>query len=221
VTQYAIEGNISMSGAAIQWLGEFLRLPNPVEDVARLAESAGSSDGVYFVPAMIGLGAPYWDSAVRGAVFGLSRTSTTAHLAKAAVEAIAFQVRDVFDAMEREAGCLLPMLHADGGATHNDQLMQFQADMLGRSVMRSICPDLSALGAAWFAGLALGLWRSLEALEKLRFDSQVFVPRMSEIEREQKYSGWKLSVERARRQAPAQPQDEASSGAIEKEHAQH
>ncbi|MGB6431789.1 MAG: glycerol kinase GlpK [Candidatus Acidiferrales bacterium] len=197
-TQYAIEGNISMSGAAVQWLGEFLRMPNPIEDAARLAESVESSDGVYFVPAMIGLGAPHWDSAVRGAVFGLGRTSTVAHLAKAAVEAVAFQVRDVFDAMERAAGSSLPMLHADGGATHNDQLMQFQADVLGRPVMRSICPELSALGAAWFAGIALGTWGSLEALEKLKFDAQVFEPRISEIEREQRYGGWKLSVERAR-----------------------
>lgn len=222
-TQYALEGNISMSGAAVQWLGEFLRLPNPIEDAARLAESVDSSDGVYFVPAMSGLGAPHWDTAVRGAVFGLSRTSTSAHLARAAVEAIAFQVRDVFDVMEREAAVPLPVLYADGGATRNDRLMQFQADILGRPVMRSICPDLSAVGAAWFAGIALGIWSSLEAIEKLRFDSQIFEPRMSETEREQKYGDWKLSVERARH-GGANNQSESAKpfgGATAKTHARH
>jgi glycerol kinase len=221
-TQYAIEGNISMSGAAVQWLGEFLRLANPVKDAARLADTVDDSDRVYFVPAMSGLGAPHWDSAVRGAIFGLSRTSTSAHLAKAAVEAIAFQVRDVFDAMEREAALPLPMLHADGGATHNDRLMQFQADVLGRPVMRSSCADLSAVGAAWLAGIALGMWPSLAALEKLRFDSQVFEPRISEIEREEKYAGWKLAVERARYGGEFKhPKPEPVFRAKTKQHARH
>jgi glycerol kinase len=221
-TQFAIEGNISMSGAAVQWLGEFLRLANPVEDAARLAESVDGSDGVYFVPAMSGLGAPHWDSAMRGAIFGLSRTSTSAHLARAAVEAIAFQVRDVFDAMEREAAVPLPMLHADGGATHNDRLMQFQADVLGRPVMRSSCADLSAVGAAWLAGIAFGIWPSLAALEKLRFDSQVFEPRMSEIEREEQYGGWKLAVERARHTGASGPRGtEKVFGAATQQHARH
>jgi glycerol kinase len=221
-TQYAVEGNISMSGAAVQWLGEFLRLANPIEDAAQLAESVDDSEGVYFVPAMSGLGAPHWDSVVRGAIFGLSRTSTTAHLAKAAVEAIAFQVRDVFDAMEREAGAPLPMLHADGGATQNDRLMQFQADVLGRPVTRSSCADLSAVGAAWLAGIALGIWPSLAVLEKLRFDSQIFEPRMSEAERDEKYGGWKLAVERARYGGDSdQPKSEKVSGTATKQHARH
>jgi glycerol kinase len=197
-------------------------LANPIEDAAQLAESVDDSEGVYFVPAMSGLGAPHWDSVVRGAIFGLSRTSTTAHLAKAAVEAIAFQVRDVFDAMEREAGAPLPMLHADGGATQNDRLMQFQADVLGRPVTRSSCADLSAVGAAWLAGIALGIWPSLAVLEKLRFDSQIFEPRMSEAERDEKYGGWKLAVERARYGGDSdQPKSEKVSGTATKQHARH
>jgi glycerol kinase len=220
-TRFALEGNISMAGSAVQWVGEFLGLAEPAPGAASLAETVRGSEGVYFVPAMVGLGAPHWDSAVRGAIFGLSCSSTSAHLAKAAVEAIAFQIRDVFDAMEREANCAFPMLHADGGATHNDQLMQFQADVLGRPVMRSTCPDLSALGAAWLAGIALGYWNSLEALGQLGLDSQIFEPRMPEIEREQRYGGWKLAVERARHRASSQPETEKAFDAAEKEHAQH
>jgi len=210
-TQYALEGNISMSGAAIQWLGEFLELADPVADVVRLAESAGNSGELYFVPAMVGLGAPFWDSSVRGAIFGLGRTSTLAQLACAAVESIAFQVRDVFDAMERAAGCSLPVLHADGGASLNDTLMQFQADLLGRPVMRSTCPDLSALGAAWLAGLALGYWNSLSALEDLQIESNLFKPRWPESEREPRYLGWRLAVARARHRAPGKVRPEGPS----------
>jgi glycerol kinase len=220
-TRFALEGNISMTGSAVQWVGEFLGLTEPALGAAKVAETAEGSEGVYFVPAMVGLGAPQWDSAVRGAIFGLSRTSTAAHLAKAAVEAIAFQIRDVFDAMEREAGCAFPMLHTDGGATQNDQLMQFQADVLGRPVVRSKCADLSALGAAWLAGIALGYWNSLEALGKLSLDSRVFEPRMSEIERKQRYGGWKLSVECARHQASHPLENDKIVGAAEKQHAQH
>jgi len=219
--RFALEGNIFMTGAAVQWVGEFLGLPEPAARAAKLAATVEDTEGVYLVPAMVGLGAPYWDSAVRGAIFGLSRTSTAAHLAKAAVEAIAFQVRDVFDAMEREASCSFEMLHADGGATHNDQLMQFQADVLGRPVMRSICPDLSALGAAWLAGIALGNWSSLEELGKITLDSQIFDPQMPATVREQKYGGWKLSVERARHQASQQWHTDAAFIAAEKEHAKH
>ena len=220
-TRFALEGNISMTGSTVQWVGEFLGLTEPAAATAKLAETVHGSEGVYFVPAMVGLGAPHWDSAVRGAIFGLSGTSTAAHLAKAAVESIAFQIRDVFDAMEREANCSFPMLHADGGATHNDQLMQFQADVLGRPVMRSTCPDLSALGAAWLAGIALGYWNSLDAVGQLGLDSQIFEPRMPEVEREQRYGGWKLSVERARHQVSQQLETEKAFGAAEKEHAQH
>jgi glycerol kinase len=197
-TQYALEGNIAMTGAAIAWVGEFLGLEDPIEGAARLASSVERSEGVYFVPAMSGLGAPYWDGQAKGCVSGLTRTSRAAHLARAAVEAIAFQVRDVFDAMARGAGCDLAALHADGGATRNDVLMQFQADVLGRPVVRSGCEDLSALGAAWFGGLALGCWASTDELAQLPQETQSFPPRRNRTESEQLYLDWQTAVKRAR-----------------------
>lgn len=196
--QYALEGNVSMTGSGVQWVGEFLGLADPARDAVALAETVNESAGVYFVPAMVGLGAPHWDSAARGTVSGLGRSSRAAHVARAAVEAIAFQVRDVFDAMEAEAGCALPVLHADGGATRNDGLMQFQADVLGRPVVRSGCEDLSALGAAWFGGLELGWWSSTAELAKIQPGTQTFTPRMKAAERERRYAGWRLAVARAR-----------------------
>jgi len=194
-THYALEGNINMTGSAVQWLGDFLGLANPVEDAVALAASVRDAAGVYFVPAMSGLGAPHWDSTARGTITGLSRTSTRAHLARAAVEAIAFQVRDVFDAMELEAGIRLPALHADGGATRNDALMQFQADVLGRPVHRSTTEDLSALGAAKLAGVALGWWGSIEDLPCA---TTRFEPLMCENEREARYGAWRHAVAQAR-----------------------
>jgi len=194
-TNYALEGNINMTGSAIQWLGEFLALANPVEDAVALAASVPDSGGVHFIPAMSGLGAPHWDSAARGTIAGLTRTSTRAHLARAAVDCIAFQVRDVFDAMQHESGIALPALHADGGATRNDALMQFQAGILGRPVHRSTTEDLSALGAARLAGLALGWWPSLESLSHA---TTTFTPQMSGSEREARYSAWQHAVQQAR-----------------------
>jgi len=197
-TQYALEGNIAMTGAGVAWGGEFLGLANPVEDAAKLGGTVAGSEGVYFVPAMSGLGAPHWDSHAKGCLSGLTRTSRAAHMARAAVEAIAFQVRDVFDAMASGAGCDLPTLCADGGATRNDALMQFQADMLGRPVARSGCEDLSALGAAWFGGLALGWWKSTAELERLPQETRNFVPQMQPDQRERLHAGWKTAVTRAR-----------------------
>lgn len=197
VAQYALEGNIAMTGAGVAWVGEFLGLGD-FASVVKLASSVASSGGVYFVPAMSGLGAPYWDGQAKGCVSGLTRTSRAAHLARAAVEAIAFQVRDVFDAMAEGAGCELPVLHADGGATRNDALMQFQADVLGRPMLRSSCEDLSAMGAAWFGGLALGWWKSTAELERLPQETQSFVPQMDRRESERLYAGWQTAVARAR-----------------------
>ncbi len=195
--QYALEGNITMTGAGVAWVRDFLGLEDAA-DVAALAGTVAGGEGVYFVPAMSGLGAPYWDGQAKGCVSGLTRTSRAAHLARAAVEAIAFQVRDVFDAMAAGARCELPELHADGGATRNDALMQFQADVLGRPVKRSGCEDLSALGAAWFGGLALGWWKSPAELERLPQETQSFVPRMDRSESERLYAGWRTAVARAR-----------------------
>jgi glycerol kinase len=198
--QYAMEGNISMAGAAVQWVGEFLGLSDPATDTVALAATVKDSSNVYFVPAMVGLGAPHWDNTTRGTITGLSRTSCAAHLALAAIESIAFQARDVFEATLEEVDCELPVLHADGGVTRNDWLMQFQADVLGRPVVRSGHEDLSALGAAWFGGLTMGWWRSLDELTGLRSPTTTFYPRMSEEQRECRYAGWKLAVQRARLQ---------------------
>ncbi len=196
--QYALEGNIAMTGSAVQWLGEFLRLAKPAQAMAELAESVADSAGVYFVPAMVGLGAPWWDAAARGTITGLGRHHTAAHLAEACVESIAFQVADVFFAMEQSAGLRFKDLMADGGATRNARLMQFQADILARPVERSKNEELSAIGAAWLAGIELGWWNSLGELEELAEDGDHFEPRMDEPERVKLHSGWVRAVAKAR-----------------------
>lgn len=195
---YALEGNITMSGAAVEWLGRFLEMENPVQRIVAMAATVEDSDGVSFVPAMAGLGAPCWDSAARGVISGLNTASRLGHLCHAAVEAIAFQVRDVFEQMRRAGGAGLHVLCADGGAARNDWLMQFQADVLGCAVLRSECEDLSALGAAFFAGLALGLWKDEEAIRALMPPVKRFEPRMSDSERERRNQTWRDAVARAR-----------------------
>lgn len=197
-TQFALEGNIAMTGSAVQWVGEFLLLAEPAQQAASLGASVGNADGVYFVPAMVGLGAPHWDSAVRGTITGLGRGHTAAHLAHAAVDAIAYQVADVFLAMEDAAGRVLPALHADGGATRNSPLMQFQADILGRPVLRSTNEELSAIGAARMAGLALGWWKDQAELSELSDNVDKFPPAMGRTERDQLYAGWKKAVRHSR-----------------------
>jgi glycerol kinase len=195
---FALEGNIAMSGAAVQWVGEFLGLAHPVEDAAALGATVPDAAGLILVPAMVGLGAPYWDSAARGLMTNVERSHTAAHLARAAVDAIAFQVADVLEAMEDAAHVRLPVLLADGGATRNDALMQMQADVLGRTVHRSTQEDLSALGAALLGGLALGWWRSLDELAALPKSVQPFEPRRTQADRERLRGVWRLAVERAR-----------------------
>jgi glycerol kinase len=197
-TQFALEGNIAMTGSAVQWVGEFLRLPDPASEAASLATTVADADGVYFVPAMVGLGAPYWNASVRGTITGLSRSHTSAHLARAAIEAIAYQVADVFYAMEEVSSTRSSALHADGGATRNSQLMQFQADILGRPVVRSATAELSALGASLLAGLALGWWNNLAEVAALPQTVDHFAPAMAEPDRKCRYAGWKAAVARAR-----------------------
>jgi glycerol kinase len=198
VVRYALEGNISNTGGAVQWVGEFLGLASPADDAASLAESVSDAAGVYLVPAFAGLGAPYWDASARGVLTGLTRGATAAHAARAAIEAIAFQVRGVFEAMEQDLGGELSTLLADGGATRNDSLMQFQADILGRPVMRSESADVSALGAAQLAGLAVGVWSSMEEVAALPRPRRCFEPRMGVVERQRRYDGWREAVDRAR-----------------------
>jgi glycerol kinase len=199
--RFALEGNIAMSGAALQWVGEFLGLPRPIEDAAALAASVPDAAGLILVPAMVGLGAPYWDASARGLADRLERSHTSAHLARAAVDAVAFQVADVLEAMEAAAGVRLPGLLADGGATRNNVLMQMQADVLGRPVCRSAEEDLSALGASMLGGVALGWWRGLDDPAVCRAggnSGQVFEPRMDTAERERLRAAWRLAVRRAR-----------------------
>ena len=194
---YALEGNISVSGAAMQWLGEFLGLANPAEDVARLAERVADAGGVYLVPAFVGLGAPHWNDAARGLISGLTHGSTAAHLARATLEAIAYQVRDVFEVMQAESGMDLEVLLADGGASRNSMLMQFQADIIGRPVLRNLSADASALGAAYLAGLASGFWQTLDQIAELPRSRERFEPQMSVEERAARAMGWKAAITRA------------------------
>jgi glycerol kinase len=197
-TQFALEGNIPMTGSAVQWLGEFLNLTSPSGSIAELASSAESADGIYFVPAMLGLGAPYWDANARGSISGLSRHHTSAHLARASVDAVAYQVADVFFAMQSATGMAFSELLADGGATRNSSLMQFQADILGCPVLRSSNEELSAIGAAWLAGLELGWWKSLRDLEFIDQNVDRFEPRMKRSESKALYDGWKQAIANVR-----------------------
>jgi glycerol kinase len=199
-TQFALEGNIAMTGSAVQWLGEFLGFADPASEVARLAAGAADSQGLYFVPAMVGLGAPHWDAEARGAIMGLGRSHTAPHLARAAIDAIAYQVADVFFAMESASQTEFAELRADGGATRNSMLMQFQADILGRPVVRSSNEELSAMGAAWLAGLALGWWNSLGEIESMASDDESFQPSMPDEQRKVLYAGWRDTVARVRTQ---------------------
>lgn len=202
-TQFALEGNIPMTGSAVQWLGEFLRFPDPSKTVADLAATVTDADGVYFVPAMLGLGAPHWDPAARGSVIGLRRHHTSAHLARAALDAIACQVVDVVLDIETVSGRSCIQLLADGGATRNSGLMQFQADILGYPVFRSQNEELSAIGAAWLAGMSLGWWNSYTELESIPQKADRFDPKMSGEERKRIYWGWQQAIDAVRRLAGA------------------
>lgn len=194
-TTYALEGNINVTGAAVQWLADFVGLEGP-SAVAALAEEVESTEGVYLVPAFTGLGAPHWDDQARGLVSGLTRGSSLPQLARAAVESIAYQVRDVFEAMQSSAGGALSVLMVDGGVTRNEQLMQFQADILDVPVQRNDTAELSAMGAAYLAGLATGVWSSTDELAGLPRTIARFEPTMASDDRERLYAGWEQAVAR-------------------------
>jgi glycerol kinase len=193
---YALEGNITMTGATLQWLADLAGLTGPAA-VAELASQVPSADGVYLVPAFAGLGAPRWDTQARGLISGLTRGSGIRELARAALESIAYQVRDVFEAMQAISGSQLEVLLADGGVTRNDDLMRFQADVLGVPVVRNTTPELSALGAAYLAGLAVGTWSSIDEIAALPRTLEHFEPTMDATERERRYDGWQAAVARA------------------------
>ena len=196
--QYALEGSIFMAGAAVQWLRDEMKLLSDAAESEAIAASIDSADGVYVVPAFVGLGAPYWDQYVRGAIVGMTRGSGRAQIVRATLESIAYQTRDVVDAMSADSGLPLDTLKVDGGAVVNDFLMQFQADILGVPVQRPAVTETTALGAAYLAGLATGFWTSQDEIAKQWQLEREFEPAMSADQRDSLYAGWQRAVERAR-----------------------
>ena len=195
---YALEGSVAVTGAAVQWLRDGLGLIGSAAETEAIAGSVPDSGGVFFVPAFSGLFAPHWDMRARGAIVGLTRFATRAHLVRATLEAIAFQSREVADAMAAESGTAFEVLKVDGGATANDLLMQIQADILGIGVLRPIQRETTALGAAFAAGLAIGLFRSTDELRSLWKADRTFEPRWSKDQRETSFRSWKRAVDRSR-----------------------
>ncbi len=196
-TAYALEGAVFIAGAAVQWLRDGLGIIAHAAETQPLAESVADTGGVYLVPAFVGLGAPYWDPYARGTLVGITRGTTRAHVARAALEAIAYQSRDVLETMRRESGVPLTTLRVDGGAAANDFLCQFQADMLGLEVLRPSVTETTGLGAAYLAGVGAGLWKSSELGGRWKLERK-FTPTMSPAAREAGYAGWRRAVDRAR-----------------------
>jgi glycerol kinase len=195
---YALEGSVFIGGAVVQWLRDGLRIIHESVDVEQLAGSVPDSGGVCFVPAFSGLGAPHWDATARGAILGLTRGTTAAHIARAAIESIPLQVNDLLAAMTADAGATLPELRVDGGAAANDALLQFQADVLGIPVVRPRVLETTAWGAACMAGLAVGVWRSPDELVAHRTIDRRFEPRMAPAEVAQRVARWREAVERSK-----------------------
>jgi len=193
-TQYALEGSIFIAGAVVQWLRDSLKVIKTSNEVEALANSVDSSDGVYFVPAFSGLGAPHWDQKVKGSLLGLTRGSTDAHIARAALEAIAYQTMDVLNAMEADAGVPIKELRVDGGATINNMLMQFQSDVLNTETVRPKIVETTAMGAAFLAGLAVGYWSDLEEIQEIWQTDIRFSPTQNRDEIEEGIEGWHRAI---------------------------
>lgn len=192
--EYALEGSIFVSGSAIQWLRDGLRMFREAKDSERYAERVDSTEGVYVVPAFVGLGSPYWDSEVRGAVFGLTRGTSKEHFIRATLEALAYQTKDILVAMEKDCGYKVNTMRVDGGAVSNTFLMAFQSDILDVPVERPTVQETTALGAAYLAGLAVGYWQDLDEIRRIWSVERRFEPMMPEHERELLYSGWKKAI---------------------------
>ena len=196
--EYALEGAIFITGAAVQWLRDGLQMIRSAAETEELARSAPRNDGVYFVPALVGLGAPHWDPYARGLLIGITRGTTQGHIARAVLESIGYQTRDVIEAMQRDSGITLQELRCDGGASVNGVLMQFQADILGVPVEVPRIVETTALGAAYLAGLATGFWENrAELAKKWQLDNR-YTPRLGEIERQKLFGRWHQAVERAK-----------------------
>lgn len=194
ITQYALEGSVFIAGAVVQWLRDGLGIINKSGDVEELAAKVNSNDGVYVVPAFTGLGAPHWNQDARGTIVGLTRGSNASHIARAALESIAYQTMDVLKAMEADSGISIKELRVDGGATANDLLMQFQSDILNTKVLRPTITETTALGAAYLAGLAVGYWKSVEDIQQQWQIDKTFTPSMGEDKRNTLTNGWHRAV---------------------------
>lgn len=191
---YALEGSVFMGGASIQWLRDEMKLIQDARDSEYFATKVDTSNGVYVVPAFTGLGAPYWDAYARGTIVGLTRGANANHIVRATLESIAYQTRDVLDAMQADSGIELCALRVDGGAVHNNFLMQFQADLLNTEVHRPQVTEVTALGAAYLAGLAVGFWNGIDELQGKAVVDRSFTPDGNEEKRSQRYKGWKRAV---------------------------
>lgn len=196
--EYALEGSIFVAGSAIQWLRDGLKIIDNAPETEDYAKRVLSTDGVYFVPAFVGLGTPYWDTDARGAVFGLTRGTTKEHFVRATLESLAYQTKDVLDAMAADSGIEVKTLRVDGGAVKNDFLMQFQCDMLGVPVERPVVQETTALGAAYLAGLAVGYWQHKEDIAKQWQVDRTFECAFSDEQRDELYAGWKKAVKATR-----------------------
>ena len=194
ITHYALEGSVFIGGAVVQWLRDGLGIIKTSADVETLALKVKDNDGVYLVPAFVGLGAPHWNQDARGTITGLTRGSTAGHIARAAIESIAYQTYDVLKAMEADSGINIKELRVDGGATENNLLMQFQSDVLNTTVIRPIITETTALGAAYLAGLAVGVWENIEALQTQWQIDKKFTPTMKVEERNALVEGWNKAI---------------------------
>ena len=194
---YALEGAVFIAGAAVQWMRDGLRAIVHSADIERLSQSVPDAGGVYLVPAFVGLGAPHWDPYARGLMIGLTRDTTIGHIARATVDAMAYQSRDVLELMQREAKLRLASLRVDGGASVNNQLLQFQADLLDVAVRRPVVSETTALGAAYLAGLAVGYWRDLADVSQNWALDREFTPAMQPDVRARLTRGWERAVERS------------------------
>jgi len=195
---YALEGAVFITGAAVQWLRDGLGIIDSAAETEALAQSLDSNDGVYFVPALVGLGAPHWDAYARGAIMGITRGTSRAHLARAALESMCYQTRDVVAAMEQDAGTRLKELRVDGGAVGNRFLMQFQSDILGVPIEVPLITETTSCGAAYLAGLAVGFWKNKEEIAATQKGAERYEPLMSETERDHLHEQWLRAVERAK-----------------------
>ncbi|WP_226529958.1 glycerol kinase GlpK [Metabacillus niabensis] len=195
--EYALEGSIFIAGAAIQWLKDGMRMLNSASDSEKYARRVDSTDGVYVVPAFVGLGTPYWNSEVRGSVFGLTRGTSKEHFVRATIESLAYQTKDVLSIMEVDSGIELKTLRVDGGVVKNNFLLEFQSDLLNVLVERPVINETTALGAAYLAGLAVGYWESQKEIESQWAVDQQFEPNMAQEKRDELYDGWKRAVQAA------------------------